>query len=63
MLVRILTEPGFGGLIVLAVLVISLTFYGGLVLWVASARPERERKPEPAPQPQPEHGELQGARP
>ncbi|RME85390.1 MAG: hypothetical protein D6775_02940 [Caldilineae bacterium] len=42
MFARLLTEPGLGGLIVLAALVLCLSFYGSLILWIARARPTEE---------------------
>lgn len=37
----LLTSPGMGGLIVLAVLAGCLAFYGGLVAWIARAEGPR----------------------
>ncbi len=38
MFARLLTEPGLGGLIVLTVLVLCVSFYGSLILWIARAK-------------------------
>lgn len=42
MFARFLMEPGLGGLVVLTVLVLSVSFYGSLILWIARAKPTEE---------------------
>lgn len=62
MLVRFLTEPGVGGLIVMVVLVLCLSFYGSLVLWIARAEESAEAALTRGRQREPQGAQLEGAR-
>ncbi|RME85987.1 MAG: hypothetical protein D6775_01300 [Caldilineae bacterium] len=62
MLAQILTEPGFGGLIVMVVLIACLSFYGSLILWIARAREQTEEPLRRARRPKAQQPELEGAR-
>ncbi len=61
MIARFLTEPGFGGLIVMVVLVVCLSFYGSLVVWIARARESAEAVLARGRQREPRSAQLEGA--
>ncbi len=63
MLTSLLTTPGIGGLLVIAVLVASLTFYGSLVVSIARASKPDNPGPvqEQESQQEPKHERLEGA--
>ena len=62
MFTRLLTEPGLGGLIVLTALVLCVSFYGSLILWIARAKPTTEEATQAARR-EPRHEHLERARP
>lgn len=62
MIARLLTEPGGGGLIVMVVLVVCLSFYGSLVLWIARAKESAGAVVKRDRQRESQGAQLEGAR-
>ncbi len=62
MIAKFLTEPGFGGLIVMIALVVCLSFYGSLIVWIVRARSSAEETLKRDRQQEPQRARLEGAR-